>query len=577
MSSSFKNFLMKNRLNIISIILIAVFFLIGWEAGISPLTETISKIKQSGENIRRKIAEGPFVNIPAGYISKKQYKIDILHYDLNIDLYPEKKLLKGDAVLTGVLLDNSLNKIDLNFYDNLKISAVQLNGKNSEYINENTRLSVPLGNFSLDTFRLRIIYEGTPERRGLGAFTFGEIYKRSLVYNLNEPAYASTWFPCNDLPSDKALLDIKISNDTSAVSVSNGVLVDTLINENRKTYHWKTFYPISTYLICVYSSEYKNFSDEYISQDKKDTMKIQYYVLPEHLEYAKIDFKDHPKITSFFAKTFGEYPFIKEKYGVAEFLWQIGAMEHQTITGVGSNFVNGRNFFKDIYIHELAHQWFGDAVGPKTWKDIWLNEGFASYSEALYFENLAGSKALQSTMLSKYQDSFSNTVYNPGSSLFSSTVYDKGAWVLHMLRREVGDSVFFKILKTYFNEYKFKTASTADFINVCENVSNKNLEKFFDQWVFTGKENINLKYKWHTEKSDNRFIVFIELNQSQKYGAFNFPLEIQFDNVDNNSILKDFYITSADTTLKVQLSEKPKQIIIDPNSWLLANIQEKSR
>ncbi len=332
-------------------------------------------------------------------------------------------------------------------------------------------------------------------------------------------------------------------------------------------------------MISIYSSKYDNFHDVYVSQDKKDSMKIQYYAFPEHLEYAKVDFKDHPKMIKFFSETFGEYPFIKEKYGVAEFLWQLGAMENQTITGIGSNFVRGRKFFNDIYVHELAHSWFGDAVGPKTWKDIWLNEGFATYCEALYDEHNFGGKALRSSMLSKYQDNFPGTLYNPGSNLFSSTVYDKGAWVLHMLRHEVGDSTFFKILRTYYNDFKYKNASTEDFKNVCEKVSGKNLDKFFQQWVYVGEGNIDLDYKWSSEKQSNSnpskgdsYLVLVNLNQTQeKYKDYYFPLDIKFTNISDSSLTKSFYITSQDTTLKMELNYKPSNIILDPDNWLLAN------
>ena len=280
----------------------------------------------------------------------------------------------------------------------------------------------------VDTFTIEIKYKGTPQRSGFDGFVFGNVNGKSLVYNISEPIYASTWFPCDDDPADKALLDVEITNDSQFVSVSNGLLVSETNNGNKKTYHYKTVYPISTYLIAVYSAPYKTFYDVYIGLDGKDSMKVEYYVMPEHFEDAKIDFADHVDMMKTLSKIFGEYPFIKEKYGVAEFLWNFGAMENQTITGIGYAFVSGNDFFKDTYVHELAHHWWGNSVGPKTWNDIWLNEGFATYSEALYAEAKHGKDALKSKMQVKFSDNFRGTLYAP-KDLFGETVYDKGAWV----------------------------------------------------------------------------------------------------------------------------------------------------
>jgi aminopeptidase N len=359
------------------------------------------------------------------------------------------------------------------------------------------------------------------------------------------------------------------------VSVSNGVLVSEEIEGSRKTYHWKTIYPISTYLIALYSSDYETFGDKYISLDGKDTMSLNYYVLPDKLEKAKIDFSEHVDILDFFAATFGEYPFIKEKYGVAEFLWTAGAMENQTITGVASSLIGGKKFFLDFYIHELAHHWWGNAIGPKSWKDIWLNEGFSSYSEALYFESKGGSNALQSTMRDKYSVKFSGRLSDPGSYLFTNTVYDKGAWVLHMLRWELGDSIFFKILREYFDLYKYTNASTKDFINVCEKVSKCDLRKFFDQWI-EGEGEIELEYELFSEKNKATYITKIVIEQVQEeYQYYDFPMEIQLNFTKGEPVTHLININSKSTIFEVKTKSDPILIEFDPNSWLLASINEK--
>ncbi len=563
---------MKKNLKIILLIISSIIFLIGGKFEDNHLSISSKKSEHSNKSSEKFALTNFYSEIPDDYISANQYKINILHYYLNINLFPDKKLLQGDVTIKGVLLDKNLKQIDLNFYDNMKITQLQLNGANSSYDEKGTRLSIPFSNISSDTFYVHVIYEGTPKRAGFSSFVFGEINGKSCVYNLNEPIYASTWFPCNDIPSDKALLDIKITNDSSEVSASNGKLISVTTIGTRRTYYWKSTYPISTYLICLYSSDYVNFSDKYISQNKQDTMAIEYYVFPNQLENAKIDFKPYPDMIDFFAKTFGEYPFIKEKYGVAEFLWQLGAMETQTLTGVGFNFIGGKQFFTSIFAHELSHHWFGDAVGPETWKDIWLNEGFATYCEALYSEHLGGPGALQSSMMSKFQDDFDGTVYNP-NDLFSTTVYQKGAWVLHMLRHEIGDSVFFNILRNYFEKYKYKNASTKDFEEVCENISHKNLQQFFDQWVFKGTGILELNYNWKAERIDSLIKVDLTINQKQTgYQVYQFPLDVKIRLKDQSIIYKTFYVDARQKIIEFNLSKEPLEIILDPNNWLLAKI-----
>jgi aminopeptidase N len=530
---------MNNWIKVISISTIMVFLLTGWK--FSPI----------------------------------QSKIDVLHYDLKFDLFPDKSFLKGDAIITCLMLDKSSSEIDINFYDNLKITGLLVNGRYTEYSNTDNLLHIKR-NGDEDTLKIEVIYEGTPKHVGFSGFVFGEINKKNIVYNLSEPNFASSWFPCIDVPTDKALLDIRITNDTSMVSVSNGNLKDIRVNDGRKTYHWQTIYPIATYLVCIYSADYVTFSDKYISQDKQDTLPIQYYVFANQLENGRTDFEDHPKFIDFFAKTFGEYPFIKEKYGIAEFLWQLGAMEHQTITGIGSNFITGKKYFNDVYLHELAHHWWGDAVSPADWKDIWLNEGFATYSEALYAEHIGGEKALRSVMLSKDKDEFKEILYDPRDNLFGSTVYDKGSWVLHMLRKETGDSLFFQILRTYFATYKYKNASTDDFKKICESVSGKDLDKFFDQWVYIGKGKIELEYEWSVQITPGGFKIKIATLQTQKgYDTYNFPLDIKFNIDSSTNVLKTFFVDKRQKDFEITLKDKPRDIEPDPSNWLLADIKKK--
>ncbi len=509
----------------------------------------------------------------AEYNPKTQRAIDVLHYQIKLDLHPEEKKIFGDVTIKMKVNDKQLSKIDINFYDNLAIRDLRLNDTQVKYDRSEKLLSMHNNNNTIDTAVIKIIYEGTPQSLGFGSFNFEKVDNRYQVYTLSEPVFASTWFPCVDLPDDKALTDVYITNDSSDVSLSNGKLMETKTSGARRTYHWKTFYPISTYLIALYSGNYKTVSQKYLSISG-DSLKLFYYALPENIDNAQRDFSDHPKYLKTFEELFGAYPFVKEKYSVAEFWWQSGAMENQTITGIGSNFISGRKFFSDMLIHELAHHWWGDAVGPKTWKDIWLNEGFATYSEALYWEKQSDIRALQSTLRSKFSMFPNGTLYNPGNALFSSLIYDKGAWMLHMLRREVGDEIFFKILRGYFKEYKYGNASTNDFKNFCEMTSKKNLDKFFDQWVYKGEGIIELDCIWSVQKEGEEFISTIKIKQLQKgYDIYKFPLDIKLiSEKESESETSTTFVSGREVILKIKSKYKPAELMLDPDGWLLAKI-----
>lgn len=511
------------------------------------------------------------------YNPKSQRAIDVLHYNIKLDLFPETKKIIGDVTIKLKINDKKAQKIEINFYDNLEITDLRLNGHKVKYDRSEKLIGVEKNDLSIDTAIVQVIYNGTPQSLGFGSFNFDEVDDHIQIYTLSEPVFASTWFPCIDLPDDKALVDMFITNDSSNVSISNGKLIDTKTSGARRTYHWKTIYPISTYLVALYSANYKSVSQKYLFVSG-DSMRISYYALPKNLENAQRDFSDHPKYIKTFEDLFGPYPFVKEKYSVAEFWWQSGAMENQTITGIGSNYISGRKFFSDMLIHELAHHWWGNAVGPKTWKDVWLNEGFATYSEALYWEKQSDIRALQSTISSKFGMFPRGTLYNPGDALFSSLIYNKGAWVLHMLRKEVGDEKFFQILREYFKQYKYSNASTSDFKLLCEKITTKNLRTFFDQWVYKGEGIIELDFSWSAKKEGEKFITSIKIKQLQKgYDIYKFPLDIKllFEDESKTNVTTSL-IETKEVVIKLESKTKPLNVEADPESWLLAKINISS-
>ncbi|MDA3859963.1 MAG: M1 family metallopeptidase [Melioribacteraceae bacterium] len=502
-------------------------------------------------------------------------KIDVLQYDLQLDVFQEDEFISENAKIKLIVLEENQRKIELDFNDNFNINSVKFNGDKASYEYENDKIVLYRNDTSDDTLNIEINFEGKPQNLGMGSFSMESKNGQNFLSTLNEPIFASTWFPCNDTPSDKATTKISITNDSNIVSLSNGKIIDIVTEGDRRTYVWESEYPIATYLISIYSGEYQKINQVYYSN--KDTMDIDYYVMEDKLDNAKKDFANHPDYLKVFSELFGEYPFIKEKYAVAEILWKQGAMESQTITGIGGNFISGMNFNESILIHEVAHHWWGNSVTLKNWNNIWLNEGFATYAEPLYFEKTRGQKALISTMYSfKQRINFrdNQTLYNPGTDIFSSTIYNKGAWVLHMLRKEIGDSLFFSGLKNYYNKFKYSNASTEDLKQVFEKTSNKKLNKFFAQWVYEGTGFMELDINFDEQvTSIDSVVLSIEIRQTQSgYSNYHFPLDIELE--DSSGAIFNYtpYIKS-DTTLKYIISNRIKDITFDKNNWLLVNIE----
>ncbi len=525
------------------------------------------------------LALDPDIDKDSTYVLPAQYNIDVLHYLIKISLHPEIKEIVGDVTITAKIL-HSEDSVYLNFYDNLEIDSLFVNNTPSVYNRFERNISIPYDRalMKTDTSDIRIKYHGSPKNVGFSSFVFGEVNDNLMVSTLSEPYFASTWFPCNDRPDDKALMDMYITADSVYTSVSNGKLIDSITQDSTRTFHYKTYYPIAPYLICLYSSKYSHFSENYVSA-AKDTMQIDYYAIPKHLENAKKDFIGHAKMIGVFAKLFGEYPFIKEKYGVAEFLWQGGAMEHQTITGIGTSFVKGKNRYEEIYVHELSHHWFGDCVSPKSWKDIWLNEGFATYCEAIYLEQVYGIEQFEAKMQTLKLPVFSGTVYDPKYNLFSPTIYYKGAWIMHMLRFEVGDSAFFSILRQYFNTYKYGNASTQDFIAIAEDISKRDLHQFFDQWLYKESNIITASYSWKVTEAgdqDSSYTVQLKMRQTQTdYPCFHFPVNVDlFFNTYSPIETKRIYVDKPEQTFTFTFKQKPQSVLINPHLQILGEFIE---
>ncbi|MBD3410246.1 MAG: hypothetical protein GF419_08580, partial [Ignavibacteriales bacterium] len=394
-----------------------------------------------------------------------------------------------------------------------------------------------------------------------------------------EPQFAYSWFPCDDDPADKALFEAAITVDTAFVALTNGSPVGVERRGARATYRRRSAYPISTYLIALYVAPYREFTDRYVSE-RGDTLALRYHVLPGQIQNARIDFADHPAMFDAFERAFGRYPFWEDGYAVAAFAWR-GGMEHQTITAVGAELITGRDKIDLLLAHELAHQWWGNAVGPASWNDVWLNEGFATYAEAIYMESREGEAGLRRHMRRRFTTEFGGPLHSPPDGLFTKTTYWKGAWTLHALRGEVGDSLFFRILQDYFKTYRYGSATTEDFKAVCERVADREFGKFFDQFVYRGVGVIELAYDWRAEANDsgggNETLV-LNVQQTQAgYDAYDVRLTVEWRSEDGEPSRRDLRLDRRRQTFRIPIDKAPCAVALDPDEWLPAAISERPK
>jgi aminopeptidase N len=519
----------------------------------------------------------------------QQDTYDALHYALRLDIDVQEESIEGTLAMWAESRTAEPSSLVLDLYDEMAVSAVREGGSPVAYAHENNLLTIVLsGTYSIgDTIRIEVDYGGKPtvENDELqdAAFAFDKhgptITERNqvVVYTISEPFFARAWWPCKDVPDDKATVRLHVTVPDTLIVASNGVLESEMtLPGAKKSFIWYERYPIATYLVSLAVSNYEVFSD-YYRYTASDSMEVAYFVYPEDADTARVAYAVTVAMIAFYSEVFGRYPFIKEKYGMAEFGWDNGAMEHQTCTSMGSRFVR-RTGYDDVIAHELAHQWWGDLVTPAGWEDVWLNEGFATYSEALWHEHLGGFEAYKDYMARRRFDRpFVGTVYDP-DVLFGLTVYWKGAWVLHMLRRVMGDGPFFEALRDYGStgRYGYANATTADFQDVCEVHHGASLSWFFDEWVY-GEGQPAYAYYWAQTLSDGRTTVDLTLRQLQSDRVFVMPVDVRFRLEGAGA---------ADTTVTVWSSERidayrfsfpcpVTSVSVDPDAWILSTVDER--
>ncbi len=477
---------------------------------------------------------------------------DVHYVKLDISLTNQSVAIAGAvttvARLGAVATDQYVFELDKQFMiDSVTINGVQGLVMGNDYV-RTVRLPAQLP--ANTVFTARVYYHGAPVA-GNGYFRAGlnnvaaEPWGIKATYTLSEPFMAREWWPCKQMLTDKIdSADIWITVPKGLKAGSNGLLKKiTTVTDSTERYEWKTNYPIDYYLLSAAVAPYRDYSFKVAIDGLKDSLLVQNYIYDNDEAFTKYKngIDSTAQMLQYFSGIFGAYPFHKEKYGHC-IVPLPGGMEHQTMTTLG-------DFGPLLVAHELAHQWFGDHVTCRSWKDIWLNESFASYAEHLFVEKFYGSNAadehirsVQDIVLkdsnvtgSVYVASDTDNLYRIFDSRLS---YNKGSCVLHTLRFVIdNDSIFFAIMKKYQQQFAMSTAATEDFIKIAEQLSGRDLSVFFKQWIYGEGYPIYMT-KWNQAKDE----VFIELEQTTTVRTsvplFITPLEIKLQSPQGDTVIR---------------------------------------
>ncbi|OSZ82806.1 hypothetical protein CAP35_05955 [Chitinophagaceae bacterium IBVUCB1] len=514
--------------------------------------------------------------------SAEEDKYDVKHVKLDIALSNENVSISGKATTYAMVVATQMNtyvfELDtLLTIDSVLIDGIKVNVSSDKGLH---KAEMPQLLMRGDYFTATVYYAGTP-KKGNGFFdragmnnAVADQWGATVTYTLSEPYMSKDWWPCKQSLQDKIdSTTIWITVPDSLKAGSNGLLRNvTPMQGNKLRYEWHTNYPMVYYLLSVCVGRYIDYNYKIAIQGGADSMLLQHYIYDRKgaLDFYKKGFDSTAQMLHYFSEIFGTYPFYKEKYGHC-LAPLSGGMEHQTMS------TNG-NAGPRLVAHELAHQWFGDWVTCATWRDIWINEGFASYAEYLFLEKFRGKTVARTLMDSVHAQllpprASSGSIYADDTAniwrIFDGRLsYNKPSAVLHTLRYVIAsDSLFFQILRSFLQTHAFGNASTDDFKRATEKYLQQDMDVFFDQWVY--KEGLPIFSTQWNQVGKNLFVdIKQETTNPQSVPVFITPIDIrvQFENVDT-TIRVD--VVSANNFYLIKTDKKVLGISLDPDNKIL--------
>lgn len=495
---------------------------------------------------------------------------DVLHYDLYLNLTkaptPETN---GICKINLKWTDNPDTSkfyfhlrdliVDSAFYENVPINPKEVGDKSSPTYHY--EITPPFGKLG-DTVIITIYYHGrmtteptSPYWGGVGS-RGTSLFAMGVGFYNNYVSATQHWMPCYDHPSDKATFRglFEVKSDKTVASTGKLIRAEN-ISDSTKIYEWMSVHPAATYLLTFAVDNYIHISIP------GSEVPIDIYTLRNDSAASAKNYRLVPKMIEAFEQRFGKYPF--EKVGYVN--TPIGAMEHQTMISYPASLIRSTDSINMVAAHELAHQWFGNLVTCKDFRDAWLNESFATFCESIWLEYFFGFEKYlenQKAKADRYLKSISKQegifpLYDfprtPPSSNYPETIYQKGAVILGMLRYELGDSLFFGSLRHYLEKFAYNSASTEDLKNSIEEYTGIELDWFFEQWIYgKGWPVLECWDQWSRSSTDDSWKLSLQCYQSQtmNWGAFdNIPIELNFKLEDGSYLTKVLKLYSEDEWL----------------------------
>lgn len=513
-----------------------------------------------------------------GKLSSNQAAMDVTHYTIKLKVDPYKQTISGIVNISFILIGKP-DKIEIDLLDDFHVSGTAIDGMNLSFTHKNHKILIEYPGLDLfKTHYLEIKYSGKPPVAKNPPWDGGFTWEKSedghpwiAVSCQTNGAYI--WYPCKDHPSDKPDgVDISITVPDPLTVAANGV-IQSIHSEGDKwtTWHWRTEYPISTYNVNFTAGYFEVVERTGYILDKP--LNMVYYVLPEKRDGAEGLLKDAEEYLNFYARNFGQYPWMEEKFGLVHTPYW--GMEHQTINAYGNNYKKTKLGYDFLMFHEMGHEWWGNYLSVADWADFWIHEGFDTYAEALYIEEKFGKKTAKSFVNNRYKKNIQNeqaVVPERNTSTEYKTdndVYYKGAHILHSLRYLIGDEVLRESLKEFIQmpkELPQNQTSTKEFISLIHNNSGQNIQWFFNQYLF--KNDLPVLIVEEEIIKNKKFIDLWWEND-----GFKMPVEIRFESFDGERNRK-LDLNNSPTRIAIPLKS---DLLIDPENWLLYTLKKESK